>query len=345
MCIRDRLSSLNEVGGDPAVLGLPAPVMHDAARDAVVRSTRTLNATATHDTKRGEDARVRIGMLAEMPARWHDSSQRLLEWGRRHAGASGPSPVAAYLFMQTLVGAHPISPDRAVAYMQKAVREAKQETSWLDPNQAYEADVERYVRGAVADPEIINEIESLLDAMTPAWQVAALTQTLMKLVLPGVPDIYQGCELWDLRLVDPDNRTPVDYDLRRDALRRIAAADVDGIMAHMSEGLPKLHLLQQGLRLRHRCAAAFAAGAAYRPLLAGGDAAEHAWGCIRGDGEVVALGVLHPLRLSSRWNDSSVALPAGRWRNVLAGDEVVGGDVRVASLLERFPVALLERVG
>ncbi|MBV8445482.1 MAG: malto-oligosyltrehalose synthase, partial [Candidatus Dormibacteraeota bacterium] len=301
------LVSLDEVGGDPGRLGLSAGEWQEAVSHAPPLG---LTATATHDTKRGEDARVRVSMLAEMPERWIESCQALSALGTRHRGERGPSPAAELLLYQTLVAAHPIGAARLTAYMQKAVREAKQETSWLDPDPAYEEDLERFTRAVLEDADMITVIESVLVAMTPSWYHSALTQTLLKLVLPGVADIYQGCELWDLRLVDPDNRGPVDYAMRRAALVSLESMDTAAVLEHMAEGLPKLHLIRMALALRRRRADAFSADARCAPLAATGAAADHVLGIVRGDG-VAGVGVLRPLRLAGRWCDTAVDLPPG----------------------------------
>ena len=202
-----RLVALNEVGSDPDVTST-LDDFHAMCVLNLRRTPMTLLATTTHDTKRSEDARVRIALLSEMPQRWREAVATLHTLGTRHRGDHGPSRQAEYLFYQTLVGAHPLDADRAWAYMLKAAREAKIETSWLEPNTRYETDLEHFVRGMVDDAEVCAEIGALIECMTPEWQAVSLSQTLIKLTAPGVPDIYQGSELWDCRLVDPDNRTP-----------------------------------------------------------------------------------------------------------------------------------------
>jgi hypothetical protein len=252
-----------------------------------------------------------------------------------------------YLFYQTLVAAHPIDAERAWAYMLKAVREAKEETSWLEPDAAYEAALERFVRQMVADPEVAGEIGTLVEAMTPRWQELSLSQTLIKLTAPGVPDIYQGSELWHLRLVDPDNRTPVDYDLRRRLLRDVSEGLHDRLMARLDESLPKLRLIVITLAVRARNDDAFANGSGYQPLPVQGSRSEHAvcFSRRRPDGEsaTATIAFRRPLLLDRTWDDTTVLLPAGPWRNALTGADVDGGKQRLDALLADAPVALLER--
>jgi (1->4)-alpha-D-glucan 1-alpha-D-glucosylmutase len=246
-----------------------------------------------------------------------------------------------------LVAAHPIDAARLCAYMLKASREAKQETSWLEPDAQYEAELERFVREMAADPEVDQEINALIGAMTPGWQELSLSQTLLKLTAPGVPDIYQGSELWDLRLVDPDNRTPVDYELRRRLLRAATASTGDRFMSRLDEGLPKLRLIATALAVRGRHAEAFSPGSGYQPLPARGSRADHAICFSRiganGDSATVTIAFRWPLLLGSAWHDTIVLVPAGPWRNALTGEDVTGGEQRLAELLGDAPIALLER--
>jgi (1->4)-alpha-D-glucan 1-alpha-D-glucosylmutase len=231
--------------------------------------------------------------------------------------------------------------------MLKAVRDAKQETSWLDPDAAYEAKLDAFVRRVVEDGAIQDEVRALVDAMTPAWQVASLSQALLKLTAPGVPDIYQGCELWDLHLVDPDNRTPVDFNLRRRLLRELDDLSTAEILQRADEALPKLHLIRAALHMRTRRAAAFAAESTYAPLLARGERAAHAVAYARGTATepaaVVVLAVRLACRLHGDWGDTTLEVPDTVWRNVLSGAIVNGGIHTIADLVSAFPVMLLER--
>ena len=341
-----RLVALNEVDCDPERT-TSIDEFHAACIRTAAEYPLTQLATTTHDSKRAEDARLRVALLAEMPERWSAAVGRLHAVAERHCGDEAPSPHAEYLFYQTLVAAHPIDAERAWAYMPKAVREAKEETSWLEPDAAYEAALERFVRQMVADPEVAGEIGTLVEAMTPHWQELSLSQTLIKLTAPGVPDIYQGSELWDLRLVDPDNRTPVDYDLRRRLLRDVSEGLHDRFMARLDEGLPKLRLIVVTLAVRARNDDAFANGSGYQPLPVQGSRSEHAV-CFRrrrpdGESATATIAFRWPLLLDRTWDDTTVLLPAGPWRNALTGADVDGGKQRLDALLADAPVALLER--
>ncbi|MBV9525034.1 MAG: malto-oligosyltrehalose synthase, partial [Candidatus Dormibacteraeota bacterium] len=305
------LVSLNEVGSDPChVDGVTD--LHASAVRIARRRPLTLLATSTHDTKRGEDARVRIVMLSEMPDAWMDAVRRWSEWAAPYRSEGAPSRSAEYLLYQTLVGAHPLDADRACAYLLKAAREAKRETSWLDPDSSYEAALDTFVRGVVNHASISVEVQGLVDSMTPEWQVASLSQTLLKLTSPGVPDIYQGSELWDLRLVDPDNRTPVDYELRRRLLRELDGLSGAQIMQRAAEGVPKLHLIRTALRVRAERPPVFGERSWYQPLLADGARAGHVVAYARGEHGASAGVVTVAVRLAHSvhgdWADTSLEI-------------------------------------
>jgi (1->4)-alpha-D-glucan 1-alpha-D-glucosylmutase len=341
-----RLVALNEVGSDPQRT-TTIDAFHEFCMRTAASNPLTLLTTTTHDTKRAEDARLRVALLAEMPERWGTAVARLHALAKSHLGGRAPTPPAEYLFYQTLVAAHPIDADRLCAYMLKASREAKQETSWLEPDAHYETELERFVREMAADEQVDREINALVSAMTPGWQELSLSQTLLKLTAPGVPDIYQGSELWDLRLVDPDNRTPVDYELRRRLLREATEGTGDRFMSRLEEGLPKLRLIATALAVRGRHADAFTTGSRYQPLPAHGSRADHAICFSRiganGESATVTVAFRWPLLLRSTWHDTTVLLPAGPWRNALTGEDVQGGEQRLAELLSEAPIALLER--
>jgi (1->4)-alpha-D-glucan 1-alpha-D-glucosylmutase len=300
-------------------------------------------ATSTHDTKRGEDVRARLNLLSEIPQRWGGAVSRWFERNAKHRREAWPDRNAEYLLYQTLVGAWPLSIERATAYMEKAAREAKVHTSWTHVNPEYEEALRELVRGILQDPEFVAELEAFVAPLVEPGRINSLAQTLLKLAAPGIPDFYQGTEIWDLSLVDPDNRRPVDYELRRRLL-----AELEGglgpaeILARIDEGLPKLWLIRQGLHLRRHRPAAFGPAGDYEPLRPYGARADHAVGFLRG-GEVAVVIPRLVIRLGGDWQDTALDLPAGPWRNELTGEERAGGPVRLGELLARFPVALLSR--
>jgi (1->4)-alpha-D-glucan 1-alpha-D-glucosylmutase len=314
-----RLLALNEVGGDPARFGLSVDAFHAANAARAERFPRGLLVTQTHDTKRSGDVRARIGALSTMAEEWAALAEG---WVR---AADAPDEHSSYLVLQTLVGALPIEADRLEAYVEKALREAKLRTTWAEPDEAYEAAARRYARDLVERPP--EGFAAFAERLAVEGRRAALGQLLLKLTVPGVPDVYQGDELEALSLVDPDNRRPVDWEARRSALARLRAGEPP-----RDFGERKLDLIRRALALRVRRPAAFDGGA-YEPVDAGPGVCAY----LRG-GEALAV---VPVR---DWQGARVAVP-GRWRSVLDDGEPVdltaGADV--AQLTGGWPVALLER--
>jgi (1->4)-alpha-D-glucan 1-alpha-D-glucosylmutase len=316
----NRLLALNEVGGDPSRFGISVAEFH---RRCVERAPRGLLTTQTHDTKRSGDVRARIGALAGMAEEWAEQVRRWRE-------LEPPSWNEGYLIFQTLVGAWPLELERLEAYVEKALREAKVNTSWVDPDLGYERRVRDWCRGLYANRAFLPELEQFAERVAHAGERSALGQTLLKLTSPGVPDIYQGDELWALSLVDPDNRRPVDWDRRREALAELRAG------AAPERETIKLYLIERALALRARRTEAF--DGAYTPLAAG----EACCAYLRGDPPaVLAATAVRPDGHAARLD-----VPAGRWRNVLTAEELeLRGRVPFERLaMPDWGVALLERV-
>jgi (1->4)-alpha-D-glucan 1-alpha-D-glucosylmutase len=300
--------------------------------------------TSTHDTKRSEDVRARIGLLSEIPTRWGEAVRRWSARNERLRMGDYPDRNAEYLLYQTLVGAWPIDEQRLTQYMLKATREAKQRTTWTTPNAEYESALQGFIAGALADEEFVNDLRAFVDSIAAAGWMTSLAQTLLKLTAPGVPDIYQGCDLWDLSLVDPDNRRPVDYDLRKRLIGELEGRSPEDIWARREEGLPKLWLIQRALAVRREHAAAFGARGTYEPLTAQGAKAAHVVAFVRG-GAVVSIAPRLVVGLGDDWGDTALDLPAGRWRDALSDEPHAGGALALGEALRRFPVALLVREG
>lgn len=333
------LVSLNEVGGDPGHFGTGVEAFHQACEQALLRQPRGLISTTTHDTKRSEDVRARVSVISEMPEAWAEAVERWFKINRRTRHQFPIDPNDEYLLYQTLAGAWPIDVDRMLRYMEKAMRESKANTSWTNPNAAYEDCVAGFVRAVMKSRTFRRELQAFVTRIEPAGWVNSLAQTLIKLTAPGVPDIYQGAELWIYTLVDPDNRSPVDYDKRRSLLAELDDSTPEAIWERAREGMPKLWVVRQALGLRRRRPEWFAPGAGYAPLDTGGS--EHLVAFQRG-GAICAVprlaarsGVLRGVRLE---------LPAGQWRNELTGETFGGGEIPAVDLFRRFPVALLARV-
>ncbi|MCU1590930.1 MAG: maltooligosyl trehalose synthase [Frankiales bacterium] len=325
-----RLSGLNEVGGDPSRFGLPVAEFHAACRSMSEQWPVSMTTLSTHDTKRSEDVRARLALLSQCPDEWADAVTRWSGLAARHRGTAGPDAVTEQLLWQTLVGAWPLDAERLAAYLAKATKEAKLRTSWLSPVPDFDAAVADFARAVLSDDDIRREVDAFVERLAPAWRVTALAQKLVQLTMPGVADTYQGTELFDLSLVDPDNRRAVDYDGRRrmlDALQGVPALD--------DSGAAKLHVVSTALRLRRAHPDWFLSTSSYEPVEAG----HRALAFSRADRVITVV----PLRALSHpdWGDETVELPGGTWQDVLTGRPVTSG--RLADLLGAFPVALLVR--
>ena len=333
-----RFAATNEVGGDPGRFAVGPESFHEQQATHAERWPRTQLATSTHDTKRSEDVRARLAVLSELPAEWAAAVHRWSEGNRRHHAGGAPSPSLEWLYYQTLVGAWPIDAERAGAYLEKAAKEAKQETSWVDPQPAYDAGLRSFVAATLADPAFTGDLEAFVAPLIAPGRVNALSQTLLKLTAPGIPDLYQGNELWDLSLVDPDNRRPVDFGRRQELVAALDGLSPAAISARSDDGLPKLHLIRAALAARARAPEAFAGS--YVPLHAVGRRAHHAVAFVRG-GEAITIVPRLVRALGGDWADTRLPLPPGSWHDVISGAAVRSD--RLADLLGAFPVALLLR--
>jgi (1->4)-alpha-D-glucan 1-alpha-D-glucosylmutase len=338
----NRLTCLNEVGSNPMRFGVAAEEFFEACAAVQQRWPRTMLATSTHDTKRSGDVRARISLLSEIPHQWAAAVRRWSAMNESHRAGKYPDRNAEYLFYQTLAGAWPIDAQRIGAYMEKAAREAKAYTSWTSPNAEYEEALGRFIAQALAEEQFVADLESFVEPLILPGRINALAMTLLKLTAPGVPDLYQGSELWDLSLVDPDNRHKVDYALRRRLLGEISTMGVEQVWARIEEGLPKMWAIWRALAVRKRRPDLFGSGASFDPLRARGPRANHVIAFARGR---EALTVVPRLVMGLRedWDDTAIELPDGRWINEMTREPIEGGIVAMRDLLSRFPVALLAR--
>jgi len=285
-------------------------------------------------------------VLSEIPEGWREAVDlwAAINEPRRHHGMLDRN--TEYLLYQTLVGAWPISEERAVAYMEKAVREAKVHTSWIAPEPVYESAVRDFVSESLTDPEFLAALREFLPPVVAAGRVNSLAMKLLCLTAAGVADVYQGSELWDLSLVDPDNRRPVDFSLRCQLLNELDWADeqaAEVAWSRRDEGLPKLLVVNRTLRLRAEQPELFVRGS-YDPLPVAGARAAHALAFSRGGGAVVVVPRL-VVGMGGDWADTRVELPPGDWTDRFTGRRHPGGEVQLARLLHGFPVALLAPTG
>jgi (1->4)-alpha-D-glucan 1-alpha-D-glucosylmutase len=336
----NRFIALNEVGGDPGSFGLSPQEFHQAMQERQQTTPLAMSATSTHDTKRSEDVRARLAVLSEIPRRWSEYVHRWAAGNKDHKSQDLPEANLEYLLYQTLVGAWPLEEDRLHEYAEKAVREAKTYTSWTRVESAYEQSLHSFIRALYQNQPFMSELQALVREIEYAGYINSLSQTLLKLTCPGVPDLYQGTELWDFSLVDPDNRRPVDYTLRRNLLSEIDHLSLQQIMDRISEGLPKLLLVRQALHLRRKMPDIFGPAGSYEPLQVKGGKAEHVLAFARG-GRAVSILPRLPFSLGGKWEDTMITLPEGTWNNILTHKQVPGGPLEVSKLLHDFPVALL----
>jgi (1->4)-alpha-D-glucan 1-alpha-D-glucosylmutase len=322
-----RLVSLNEVGGEPQLFGVGLAEFHDRAATRARLWPQTMTALSTHDTKRGEDVRARIGVLSQVPSLWAEFVAR---WENT---TPSPDPATGLFLWQNIFGVWPVNGEvtdelreRLHAYGEKAIREAAWHTSWDDPDAAFEASVHRWL-DAVLDGPVARELTNLVVRLQPHAENDALGQKLLALTAPGIPDIYQGTELWDDSLVDPDNRRPVDYVARRDALKSLQHR--------------KIRVVKAALHLRRARPDTFLKGG-YHPVLAAGAGARHVVAFRRGD-DVLVAAVRWTVQLEQAdWGDTVVTLPDGSWTDLLTG-RALAGTVPATELFTELPVALLER--
>jgi (1->4)-alpha-D-glucan 1-alpha-D-glucosylmutase len=377
--VYNRLLSLNEVGGDPNTFGISPGVFHRFLEKRAELWPHSLNATSTHDTKRGEDTRARIHVLSEIPREWEKNIKTWSKINRKRKrkvnGRVIPDRNDEYFLYQTLIGTFPpdgdhpqgIFKERMKEYSVKAVREAKVHTAWLKPDTDYEDAFISFVEDILAPMEgnaFLREFLPFQRKVSYYGIFNSLSQTLIKITAPGVPDFYQGTELWDLSLVDPDNRRPVDFEKRRAFLREIRKGEkgdilklIEGLFRSRQEGRIKLFMTYRALRARNEHTEVFRDGG-YVRLEVVGKFKEHIFAFARNHGGNWAVTIVprfltavvregeYPLG-EEVWYDTQVILPDGvsfEWREILTGRRVIGnGKLMVGEVLEHFPAALLIR--
>ena len=329
-----RLGSLTEVGGDPSVFALSVEGFHRAQATRQASWPHTMTALTTHDTKRGEDVRARLSVIAEFA---HDEWAPIYE-GLRARATTGHAATDSLLF-QAAIGAWPITRDRLHPYAEKAVREGAECTGWANPDAAFEARVHGLVDALYDDAALNGLISSTVALLTPAGWSNSLSAKLLQLTGPGVPDVYQGSELWMSSLVDPDNRRPVDFDLRRRMLARLDEEAPRGILPRIDEtGAAKLLVTSRALRLRRARPELFTR---YTPLTVVGAASDHAIAFDRGGAVTVATRLPRGLHRRGGWGGAALLCRGGATVDVLTGRRYTGTEVPLAELLSVYPVALL----
>ncbi|GAB3271678.1 malto-oligosyltrehalose synthase [Microbacterium lacusdiani] len=326
-----RLASLNEVGGDPSEFAIDVAEFHRRQRVRQASWPLSMTTLSTHDTKRGEDTRARIDALAEVPGLWASTLRTL-----RGRAPLGDGPLEALLWA-SILGAWPLSRERAHAYAEKAAREAGTGTTWTAPDEEFETRLHALVDAAFDDDVARTALEECVAFVQAAGWSNSVSAKLLQLTAPGVPDVYQGSELWNRSLVDPDNRLPVDYDARRAILEGIGS----GELPELDEtGAAKLLVTTRALHARRDRPELFTR---YAGLEVVGAATDHAIAFDRGGAVTVATRLPIGLERRGGWGDTVVLVPPGRYTETITGESVQGGAVGLAGLLARYPVALLLR--
>ncbi len=371
--VYNRLVSLNEVGGDPARFGVTVDEFHSFNQKRLKPHPHAMNATATHDTKRGEDVRARINVLSEIPDEWERVIQEWQAMNRRFKkivnDEEAPDANREYFLYQTLVGAYPFDEGeregfaaRIKEYIIKSAREAKTHTFWLDNNTEYESALIEFTEAVLASDEFLESFIPFQQMVAHYGVFNSLSQVLLKITSPGLPDFYQGSELWDLNLVDPDNRRAVDYAKREALLGEIREKEescvknlIDELLRTKEDGRIKMFTIRRAIAARNRDKELFDAGE-YIPLKATGKRSENVVAFARRLGErwsvtIAPRLVASVVKMSEHpfgkdvWEETSVEIPAGgpgAWRNDFTGEAIESGQrVYLADALRRFPVALL----
>jgi (1->4)-alpha-D-glucan 1-alpha-D-glucosylmutase len=329
------LISRCEVGSNPDDWGLDLASFHAAMGRRHAMMPNAMTSVSTHDSKRSADVRARIDTLSQ----WAPEFAELVRWWWARAGL-GPMPSFDLYALQTVIGVPGLGRDRLDDHLVKAMREAKNATSWLRPVEPVEREVLERVHAMLDDPDMRARLDSLDSSIDPVSRTAVLSHTLLALCVPGVPDLYQGTETWHYRLVDPDNRVPVDPQQLAHDLDTLGSGG-SPLAVGPQHGLAKVALTRLALDLRARRSSAFGGSGTYRPMWASGARANHVVAFTRGD----QVGVVVPRlgrALGDGWGDTVLSLPEGRWENVCTGERCVGA-IRLDDLLAAWPVALLER--
>ncbi|MBG6179746.1 malto-oligosyltrehalose synthase [Arthrobacter sp. CAN_A1] len=327
----NRLTSLNEVGADPSIFSINRVDMHNRLLRRQRDNPLSMTALSTHDTKRSEDTRARISVLSEMADDW------ATVLGQLDGAAPLGDPAFSSLLWQAMIGAWPLSRDRAHAYVEKASREADSSTHWTAPNEAFEDRMHSAVDAAFDTPAVTTLVTTLVEKIKGYGWSNSLSAKLLQLTMPGVPDVYQGSEFWEDSLVDPDNRRPVDFEERKQALVNLAFGALPAID---ESAVAKLLVVSRALKLRRDRPELFAG---YTAVTTTGEAAEHIFAFDRG-GALTLLTRL-PLGLERRggWQDTAVILPEGKYSCAITGASFSGGPVPAGTIFETYPVALLVR--
>lgn len=365
--IFNELISHNEVGDSPEHFGLSAEGFHEKMQLRMEDFPLSINATATHDTKRGEDSRMRLNVLSEIPTKWFEKVEQWKTIGKElRNNDAAPNDNEEYFIFQMLIGAWPFNGDpgeeffeRSRAYLQKVLREAKEHSSWAAPDEDYETEVYTFLKKLIGNPDFLKSFNPFHEKIAAYGALKSLSQSLLKVTAPGIPDIYQGTELWDLSYVDPDNRRPVDYELRKNYLQElseISAEALPELKKEFIDGKIKMYCLHKALKARKEFSELFEEGC-YIPLKVKGNHSEKILAFARQKGQKSAV-IIAPVMVTDFFSEDfnvrreaveglEVVLPegiTGAFKNEFSGKEYQSDSFPLADLFEDFPVILLTNI-
>ncbi len=335
----NRFISLNEVGGNPSQFGTSLEDFLCYCSKIQEKWPRTMLTTSTHDTKRGEDVRMRINMLSDIPDTWKNTVENWFEMNKKYHKNNWPDSNSECFLYQTLAGCWPVEKQRITDYMIKVAREAKEITAWKDQNQNYENALREFISGILSDDEFTRSLTKLVEKINYPARICSLAKTLIKCTAPGIPDIYQGSELWNMSLVDPDNRRSVDYEKRKKLFSKLNQLSQNEILNEMDSGLPKMYVIHKTLQVRNKFPEIFDEDSDFRSVNISGEKSHHVIAFSRMD-KLITLAPRWLIKLKGDWKDTAVTLPEGQWKNIFT-DEEIEGKVLISDLFENFPVTLL----
>ncbi len=337
----NRFIALNEVGGEPCDFSVTPERAHSYFREKAEKFPLTMNTLSTHDTKRSGDVRARLAILSEIPLEWAEKVKRWSRMNENKKTRGMPDANTEYFLYQTIMGAWPIDRVRLSEVMRKSVREAKSHTSWTNVNEPYERALMNFIDSIFEDDEFIQDLNMFLRPLIRPGRVASLAQALVMLTAPGVPDIYQGTETWDLSLVDPDNRRPVDFAMKIENLEKVKVSSLVKSSEDWDDGLTKQWMIWKVLNFKKNRPGLFGPGSSYDPVETGGNGVKEIFAFCRGGGVVTLVPACFVSR-KAEMEKAKIRLSEGTWENIFDNQRYSGNSWAGADdLLKNFPVALL----
>jgi len=338
----NRFIALNEVGGNPGKFGDSVIDFHCAMLNANKHNPFSMITTSTHDTKRSEDVRARLVVLSEISTKWFATVDYWTSYCEKHYAENLPDRNTLYLLWQNLVGVWPITKGRFQAYMQKAVREAKVYSSWFFPDINYETKLQNFIASIFVDAKFCARLNKFVVQICELGRINALAQVVLKLTAPGIPDIYQGSELWNMTLVDPDNRLPIDFNFHMRLFKEMLTLSPAKILQRMETGLPKMWVTYKILELRNKAPYLFN-NSAYTPLFFTEEEKQPGIAFLRNTKLLIVVPRM-VASLKAQWKSAWLTIPEGNWQNIFTNEKISGDKIMLANILQNFPVAVFCKI-